>query len=300
MKKLLFALFCLLACVGKAQELDIIVKVDDSRMVTQQTSERAIFRDMEKAMQNFMSNQRWTQDDFRKEERIKCFLTITLQKAPSQNYFEGTAQIKAVRPVYNTTYTTTILSYNDQAFNFGYVQGQPIIYSRNVYTDELSALLCFYAYLILAMDYDSFANKGGEKYVEEAFNIRNMIPNPSGTGWDSRGGNTINRYWIAENLQNQQMIPAREAFYNYHFKGLDQFLKDPEKSRQEVIKVLEAFDGVNKLKPASVYNNIFFDAKGLEIMMMFAPTSPDVRKKVHTLLVRLDPNKAPQYGKLME
>jgi phosphoserine phosphatase len=96
------------------------------------------------------------------------------------------------------------------------------------------------------------------------------------------------------------MIPFREAIYSYHLLGLDNFLKDSEKARQEILKVLEVIDGVNKLKPAAVYMNIFFDAKGLEIMQAFQPAPLEVRKKVHSFLVRLDPNKAPQYGKLIE
>lgn len=301
MRTLFFLLVCcaLFASVGKAQELLMKVDVISTQLTTNQATEKTIFVDMQRAIQSFVNNQRWTSDDFRKDEQIECFLSITLTEAPSQNYFKATAQLRAVRPVYNTSFKTPILSYIDRNFEFGYTQGQQLIYAKNIFTDDLSSMLAFYANVILAMDYDSFSKGGGAQYAEEAFNIVNIAQGSANAGW-KRQGSTINRYWLAENLQSQQMIPFREAIYNYHLLGLDNFLKNPEKAREEILKVLEVIDGVNKLKPAAVYMNIFFDAKGLEIMNIFLPTPLEMRKKVHSFLTRLDPNKAPQYSKLIE
>lgn len=292
--------YLLLAYVGKAQELKMKVTVDVQNLNTQQAAEKSVIKaDLEKAIPNFMNTFKWTKDDFKKEEQIECNLLITLLKSPSQNVFEGMATLTAMRPIYNTTHKSRILEYIDRTFNFGYVQGQPLIYAQNVFTDDLSSMLAFYANVILAMDYDSFSKGGGAQYAEEAFNIVNIAQGSGNAGWN-RQGSTINRYWLAENLQSQQMIPFREAIYAYHLLGLDTFLKDPEKSRQEIFKVLEIIDGVNKLKPSAVYTNIFFDAKGVELISVFQPAPFELRKKVHNLLVRLDPNKATQYNKLLE
>ena len=293
--------YLLLAYAGKAQELKMTIVVDVQNLTTQQATEKNTLKaDLEKAVQNFMNTFKWTKDDFKKEEQIECNLKITLTKSPAQNVFEGIATLTAMRPTYNTTHKSLILQYIDRLFNFSYVQGQPLIYAKNVFTDDLSSMLAFYANVVLAMDYDSFSRGGGAQYAEEAFNIVNIAQGSGNAGWN-RQGSTINRYWVAENLQSQQMISFREAIYNYHLLGLDTFVKDPEKSRQEILKVLETIDGVNKLKPSAVYTNIFFDAKGSELVAMFKPATFEIRKKVHNLLVRLDPNKASVlYNKLIE
>ncbi len=301
MKNYIFILACLLlAYVGKAQELQMKVFVDVTQMQTQQASEKGVLKtNLERTIKNFVNTFKWTKDEFRKEEQIKCELKITLTKSPAQNIFEGNAVVRAFRPIYNTTHESLTIMYIDRFFNFNYMPEQPLIYAKNVYTDDLSSMLAFYANVILAIDYDSFSKGGGAQYAEEAFNIVNIAQGSGNNGW-SRQGNTLNRYWLAENLQSQQMIPFREAFYSYHLLGLDTFLKDPEKARQEIYKSLEAIDAVNKLKPSAVFTNIFFDAKGLEIVNIFLPTPLEMRKKVHNFLVRLDPNKAGTYNKLLE
>lgn len=296
---LFFLLICSFPCLLQAQELKVDVKVNYSQLATNQATEKSIFSDMEKAIISFMNNQKWTNDDFKKEEQIKCNLLITLTKTTAQNAFEATAQLQASRPVYNTNHQTPLLSFIDKSFNFGYVAGQQLIYSKNIYNDDLSSMLAFYANVVLAMDYDSFSKGGGAIYAEEAFNIVNIAQGSGNNGW-TRSGSTMNRYWLAENLQSQQIIPFREALYTYYVEGMDIFLKDSDKARENILKALEVIDGVNKLKPSAVYTNIFFDVKGSELISIFQPAPLETRKKAHHFLLRLDPNKANLYNKLIE
>jgi len=282
-----------------AQELLMKVIVNATQMKTNQATDKAIFADMENVFKNFLNTFKWTNDDFKKGEQITGNLLITITDAPTQNVFHATAQLQASRTIYNTNYSSPVLNFIDRTFNFAYVQGQPLIYAQNIYTDDLSSMLAFYANVILAMDYDSFSKGGGAKYAEEVFNIVNIAQGSGNAGW-ARSSTTINRYWLAENLQSQQMIPFREGLYKYHFLGLDSFLKDPDKARGSILEVLETIDGVNKLKPSAIYTNIFFDAKGLELIAIFKPAPLEMRKKVHNFLLRLDPNKAVQYNKLIE
>lgn len=298
MKKHLFGIFFfLIAFQLPAQELNCKVTIDSKRLTTQQVSEKAIFDDMQKAINNFMNNTDWTTDDFRPEERIDCDLLITLTQAPSQNQFSATAQIRAVRPVYNTTLKSTLISYNDREVNFRYVQGNPLIFNKNNFSDNLTSMLAFYAYTILALDYDSFSKGGGNPYVETVFNIVNTAQSSGENGW--RQGTTVqSRYWISENLISQQMLPFREAFYKYHRLGLDKYLASPSEARQQILEALEDISKVNKIKPAAALTNIFFDVKGNEIVNIFKDASPEIRKQVRDMLVLLDPNKAQLYDKL--
>jgi hypothetical protein len=282
----------------RAQELICLVTVDANRMETGQVSERQIFNDLQKAITNFMNNQKWTRDEYRNGEQIRCQLNITIRKSPSQNVFEATAQIKSTRPVYNTSYETTLVNFNDQAFNFNYVQGQPMIFNENSFTDNLTQMLAYYAYLVLAVDYDSFSKGGGNPYVEKLFNITNIAASANaGAGWN-RTANQVNRYWISENLLSQQFIPFRETIYKYHRLGLDTYLLDPDKSREVIFECMQTIGEVNKLKPSSAFLNIYFDAKYVEIVQMFKDAPTELKRKLRDAVAIVDPVHMNEYNKL--
>lgn len=290
------SLFILFFTVGfsNAQELNCRVKIDSRQLLTFQAAERVIFTELEKDISNFMNNNKWTNDDYQVNERINCDILITLRTSAVQNSFEGFAQVRSTRPVYGTNLETVLLNYNDQTFNFQYVQAQPLIFNINSFVNNLTSILAFYAYVILAMDYDSFSKEGGSRLVEQAYNVANIAQQSGDGGW-VRGTETRNRYWLSENLFSQQMLPFRQAIYLYHRQGLDIFLSDPDKARQNILESLKLMRDVNKLKPSAVLNNIYFDAKGSEIVNIFREASPAIRKEVYQLLTTLDPNKATLY-----
>ena len=300
-KKFLF-LFLLILNIPfglSAQELKFNVFIDSQKLVTQQSSETEIFDDLQKSISNFLNNQQWTPDEFKKGEQISCNLVITLTESPTQNSFRGTAQIQSTRTIYNTNYESNLLLYVDRDFNFNYVEAQPLIFNVNSFTDNLTSILAFYVYVVLALDYDSFEENGGAPYVENAFNIANIAQQSSESGW-RRGQSTLNRFWLAENLNAQQMIEFRKAIYDYHRAGLDRFMIDADSSRQVILGSLEKISEVNRLKPSAVLTNIFFDAKYNEIVNIFQEATPELKKKVHTLLIRLDPGHREKYDELLE
>ncbi|MCS6820730.1 MAG: DUF4835 family protein [Microscillaceae bacterium] len=280
------------------QELNCKVTIDINQLQTNQATERQIFKEMETLIAGFLNNREWTTDKFEPEERIECRLQITLTQMPSPTNFTAIAQFQVLRPVYNTNYETLLLSYVDREFQFQYIQSQPLEYNPNVFTGNLAALLAFYANLALAMDYDSFAKRGGDRYVEQMFNIVNFSQSAAEPGW-RRAGDSRNRYWLTENLNNQQFYPLREAIYEYHRHGLDIFLINPEKARENILKALRKIDEVNKIRPATVLINVFFDTKGLELVNIFSQATDKQKMEAHTLLTRLDPGKADMYNRLI-
>ncbi|NJO00721.1 MAG: DUF4835 family protein [Bacteroidia bacterium] len=282
-----------------AQEIECQVVIDSEQLITQQTAERAIFDDLQKAISNFINNNKWTDDNFGKGEQIKCYLEITLRESPTQNVFQGNAQLRASRPIYNTTYESNLITFIDQDFQFRYVQGQPLIFNINSFSDNLTSMLAFYVYVVLAMDYDSFAQDGGNPYVEQAFNIVNVAQGASEPGW-RRSQSTTNRFWLIENLNSQQMIPFREAIYKYHRQGLDTFLLDAAKSRQVILDVIKTIQAVNRLKPSAVFTNIFFDSKHQELFSIFKEAPAEMRQEVRDMLVTLDPGHTARYDELLK
>ncbi|GAB4403981.1 MAG: hypothetical protein OHK0053_29210 [Microscillaceae bacterium] len=282
-----------------AQELICNVIVDSKQLITDQTAERSLFDELQKAINGFLNNQKWTNAEFKKGEQINCNLVITLTESPVQNVFRATAQIQSTRPIYNTNYESNLLSFIDRDFNFRYTPGQPLIFSPTTFTNNLTSMLAFYAYVVLAMDFDSFSETGGNPYIEQAFNIVNIAESSGETGWRRNQGNR-NRYWLAENLNSQQMLPFRKGLYQYHRLGMDYFLIDPGKARQEILKALEGILETNKLKPSAVLTNIFFDAKNQELVNIFREASEEARQQIHRIATQLDPTNTEKYNQLLK
>jgi hypothetical protein len=201
----------LLVTKSNAQELSFYVNIDASQIPDMQSF---VLDDMKSTITNLLNNRNWTEDEFKPEERIKCNLVISIVSQPSQYTYTATAQVQVSRPVYGTTYETTLLNYFDKQFNFELIPGQPLNYNENIFNSRLTSLLSFYAYVALSVDYDSFGKLSGSKYTEKALNIANIAKESAGEGWNASDPN--NRGALIENLNSQQLIPFREGNYTFH------------------------------------------------------------------------------------
>ena len=203
-----------------AQELNCSVKVNAQK---RQLVDPKVYETLEQTIREFMNSTKWTDDFFQTEERINCNILLTIQEELSATSFSADLAIQASRPVFNSDYETAILNHIDKEVTFSYEEFQPLIFSRNTYNDNLSAVLSFYAYVILGLDYDSFSLFGGEPYLQAAQEIINNVPSSAAAankGWRSVDGNR-NRFWIAENLLSPRIREFRETWYQYHRHGLD-------------------------------------------------------------------------------
>jgi Domain of unknown function (DUF4835) len=289
-----------IANISFAQELNMKVTVDYSQLqVNQQRGETQVFEQMQNAMMDFLNGRRWTNDNFNADERIQGNMVITLKQASANGDYTGNATFQVNRPVYGTTYESPLYRFIDRNFNFSYLPTKPINYNDNAYTDNLTSMLAFYAYSALALDYDSFEKTGGNPFIQKIYNIANLAQSGSGdAGWDGR--DVRNRYALAENLQNQQMMPFREGFYNYHRLGLDNFLNKPDETRKLILNYLNDVKTVNQLKPSAVLTSGFFDTKSEELINIFAEASRDDRQKAYNFLINLDPTKTEVYKRLLK
>ena len=283
----------------KAQELNCTVMLNYDQLFAQQNTDASNLTQLKNVISDFMNARRWTNDNFNPEERINCKLNINLLRSVAQGSYEANTQLIVSRPVFGTTYETVVFSYVDRNFNFNYLPNNPMYFNENAYTDELTQTLAFYAYIILAADYDSFSKQGGTPYVQRAFQIANLVPSSGGAGWKS-SGDRRNRYWLMENLMDQQITPFREGLYNYHRLGLDTFIENSPAARRQLMNVLNTIQQVNILKPSSVIINSFFDAKGEEFYKIMREAPKDERQKAFNLLSQLDPGKTEMYRKLIK
>jgi hypothetical protein len=313
MKKIYFA--CLLAClvlwcslVGSpavfAQEFRCNVLINAQQVETQ---ERGIIDALQNSIQRFMNETRWTNEDFKAEERIKCNIAITLltnegEASRSTNVAQGnyvaTVQVQYTRPVYGGTYDSQVFDYLDANFTFTHQPNQPLIFTENANANNLTALLAYYAYTMLALDFDTFAEKGGSPYVEKMINIVNNSQQ-SGNGWDNR--NNRNRYWLSENMNSPQFLQFREALYMYHLQGLDVFHKNAEEGRKKVAEAIAKIRAVNKLRPAdALLIDMFVRAKRNEIIQIFSQGKPEQARQVGESMMQIDPQNSNLYQVLMK
>jgi hypothetical protein len=304
---ILFSFIIISFRVNGQGEILCVVNIDVSPNVQLQTADKAYLADAKTAMTNLMNNTKWTTDVFTQDERIRCNLFITVTDISGQGIFAATAQIQSSRPIYGTAYESEILNFFDKKFNFQYSQQQIVTFNENTYNSNLTSLIGFYAYVIIALDYETFAKLGGQTYVEKARSVANIaygnmsneLAVPGMDAWDPNESNN-NRYWLAENLNHQQMIPFREGLYSYHRLGLDKYLETPEQARTEILGALTKIKAVNSIKPYSVLIRSYFTAKSAELINIFTDGTPEVKQSAVDLLRSLDPLNGEKYNAILK
>ncbi|MFZ1808072.1 MAG: DUF4835 family protein [Cyclobacteriaceae bacterium] len=282
----------LLVFIGSAtvllgQELNFKVVVNAEQV---QTTDRAIFKDMERAFANFLNTRKWTNDSYKNYEKINGTLFLNITKMPSIGSFTANAQITSARPVYNTNYESVLLNFADREWEFEYIESLPLEYNDNTYISNLTSMLAFYAYIVLGMDYDSFSDLGGTPYFQRALTVVNNAQPSNRPGWQALGSNR-NRYALIENLNNPQMVELRKNTYRYHRQALDTFEKTPDQSRTVVLTVLKNLKTVWTTYPNAIFVVSFFDTKANELVNIFSDGNLSVRREAYDILNSVDPKR---------
>ena len=294
-KLLLFAqLLCLFALPLQAQELNCQVRINTQKL---QTVDPSVFETLQQTIQEFMNSTKWTNDVFDNTERIDCNILLTIQEELSPTRFKADLAIQATRPVFNSNYQTPLLNHIDRELSFTYEQYQPLRFSRNNFNDNLSAVLSFYTYVILGMDYDSYGLYGGEPYYQIANEILTSIPQAATatySGWQSQDGNR-NRFWIIENLLSPRIRPYREAMYNYHRYALDVMSDDAQSGRAVMSQSINVLQDVFQNYPNAMILQMFVNAKSDEVIEVFKRGTPDEKNTIIRVMSRIDASNAAQY-----
>jgi len=279
----------------QAQELQATVSINTPLL---QKTDPQVFKQLEIAMTEFLNSQRWTDEDYEQEERILVNISLNITDELTANEFKGDLIIQSSRPVYGGDYQSVMVSNVDKGIQFTYEQFQPLQFSENLFIDNLSSILSFYAYIIIGMDYDSFSPFGGDDYFQAANDIVNIVPNNLTSkykGWRSLDGNQ-NRYWAIENLLNPRMRPIRQSNYDYHRLGLDMMHKDVEAGKSVMLKAIEAVGVVNKAQVNSMLVTMFADAKGPEIIEVFKEGTTQQKSQVKKVMSKMDPANSSKYN----
>lgn len=287
----------LLSLLG-AQELLPVVNIQAPGI---QGIDRTLLQQLQRDITQYLSTNRFSEDVFAPNERIKCLINIVITGLPSPTRFEGTMQVQAIRPVYMSTYETLTFNFNDPEFRIEYSATQTLQFSENTYLDNLTALLNFYAYMILGADYDSFGPEAGMPFFQKAQQMLNLAAaNSAEPGWQPGGNFLRSRYWLLENLLNSSYKVYHTLIYRYHRDGLDKMYKDPTAAREVLLEVLQGMVKFSQENPNSTLIRLFVDAKSTELMQIFRKSTPEQKQRFVAAMRLLDPNNLSVYENLLQ
>ncbi len=300
MRRLAILFFCQWAVMlASAQELQMRVTVNHSQI---QGSDASVFDNLQSTLEQFVNERQWTDLQFQKNERIQCNLNITVTKyIREENKFECSAMIQANRPVYNSTYNTTIYNNKDNDFHFEYAEFDQLNYNDETIDNQLTALIAYYAYLIIGLDLDSFAPLGGNDVLQRCMYLVNNAQNLGFPGWKSFE-DSRNRFAIINDYLDEAMKPFRQLQYDYYRKGLDEMANNAERGRTEITSALE--DNLKKAhadKPLSLLPQIWLDYKKDEIANIYKGKGTQKEKEsLYDLLMSINASQANVWDKVKQ
>jgi hypothetical protein len=293
-------IFCTLSSRG--QEIQARFTVIANRVSTQ--VDKKVFQTLQTALTNFLNNRRWTTDVYKPNEKIQCNFLLNIDQDLGSNVYKGKLTVQAARPVYNTTYDSPIINFLDDNITFRYVEFQPVEFNENrvqgndPLAANITAVLAYYVNIILGLDYNSFLLRGGDAYLQKAWNIVNNAPeNKDISGWKSFDG-LRNRYWLAENLNNNRFALIHDALYAYYRSGMDIFYENEDAGRNGILNCLNFLNTINTENPNSMVLQFFFQGKSKELIKVFSKATEDQKTRAKDLLTKLDITNSAAYKEL--
>jgi hypothetical protein len=296
MKKLsLYIAFICLSYAASAQDLNARVEVLSPKI---QSTNKRIFTELETAMKDFLNGRKWCGDPVSPQERFECSFVLNVTSWDGNSTFSGELQVQSSRPVFNSSYNSTLFLLSDKDIDFTYDQGQTIDYTDQTFTSNLSSIMAFYAYIIVGMDYDTFSRYGGSPYFSLAQNIVTLAQTSSYKGWKAFDNNNVSRYWLAENLNNKAYAPLRSFMYDYHRNGLDIMADNAGKGVKVIAALLPTLSQIDRTRLGAMYPLIFFTAKSDEFVSIFSRADSQDRIAAMNILNQADPANGNKYGTL--
>lgn len=298
MRKLLFVSILILMSLTQLQGQELRCAVQVVAPSVQGTN-RNVFQTLRETIYEFMNNQQWTSHVYENSERIECTFHFTIDEVIGVDQFKGSLQVQARRPVYNSAYSTTTLNLKDNNVDFRYGEYESLVFNKNNVESNLVGILAYYANIVLGYDYDTFSAEGGTPYFEEAERIVGMMQNARESGW-KQFESRQNRYWLVDNLLEEDHRPLRECYYEYHRNGLDIMSEDPEEGRANIAESLDLLQDVYRTDPSSYALQVFFDAKHQELVKVFSESFSMEKAEVVNILTEINPTNSDSYEKLLK
>ena len=293
---ILAAIALMLSSVTTAQELNCKVKILHSQVQGTNTS---VFETLETALNEFMNNRSWTELQFSEVERIECTFNITIKTYDvEENRFTGELLFQSSRPVFNSAYNTTVFSMKDNDFSFTYKEFDQLDFNENMLDNNLTAMLAYYAYLIIGMDLDTMSPLGGTDILRKAELVVNNAQSMSEPGWKTFD-DPKNRHGIINDYLESSMEPFRQLQYKYHREGLDEMSNNVDRGRNAITEAIAMLNEAHKNKPLSMLPQIFTDYNRDEIVNIYSGHGTAKEKEeVYNILSELNASQNRQWQKI--
>lgn len=288
------AIFFLVVISTEAQELNATVTVISDKI---SGSNRQVFKTLERSLTEFVNQKKWTNKNYKPQERIQCAFTITLDERTSSNEFKGTLQVQSSRPVYNSTYITPIFNFKDNDISFRYTEFENFQFNPNGFDSNLVSIVAFYIYTILGIDGDTFAMNGGTEYYNAAENVVNQAQQGGYAGWTSIT-NGATRYKLITDILSNAFVNYRKALYTYHIEGLDVFFDDKSEGKSKIEASIKMLKNIYSRRPNALLIRTFMDAKADEIVDVFSGGPRMDVNQIRDDLQRMSPVNSSKWDKI--
>ena len=297
----IFLFFFLISASASAHSQELKARVSVASNRVNSSVDKKAFQTLQTALNNFVNNTKWTNDNYTQDEKIDCSFLLNLQSTDEPNVYKASLTIQSGRPVFNSSYVSPVINYKDNDVTFKYVEFQQLEFNEtrvsgtDALVSNLTAVFAYWIDMIIGWDYDSFSPRGGNPYFQRAQNIVNNAPEGRNiSGWKAFDG-TRNRYWLAENLLNSKYTIFHDAIYNYYRMGLDKLYDQEAVARAQILNVLNMLNSFNTDNPNTMILQFFFQSKTQEMIQIFSKATPPDKAKALDFLIHLDVSSATKY-----
>jgi hypothetical protein len=278
--------------------MNCIVSVSSQQI---EGTDKRVFETLQNAIYEFVNNRKWTNYNFRVEERIECTILITINQRLTADEFSGNINLVLRRPVLNTAYNSVLLNYIDKGFQFRYTEFQPLDYNDGTFTSNLTSVLAYYTYMYLGLYFDSYSQNGGQAFFVKAQDVVTSAQNTSEPGWKAFDG-THNRYWMVENFLNPSNSALRDFYYKFHRLGLDQMYEKVDAGRDNCTQTLDGIKTLYNTKPDLFALQLIIDAKRDEFINIYSDqrVPPTEKVTVVNIFKEIDPANGSKYQAILD
>jgi len=280
----------LVTTMAVAQELNCNIQINSDQIIG---SNKSVFNTLQKSMSEFLNNRRWTELTFTNTEKIECTMTVIVKKVDGDN-FTCEVQVQSRRPVFNSSYYTTLFNFRDNTYNFQYKEFDLLELNVNTITSNLTAVLAYYAYLIIGYDMDSYSRLGGTPYFLAAEAIVNSAQAANLDGWKAFESDK-NRYALINNLTDEAFKKFRNYFYEYHRLGLDEMSQNATNARARIVSGIPVLRDANRARPSAIVIASFMDAKTDELINILSKATEAEKKEAVEILTDVRPTQADKF-----
>jgi hypothetical protein len=292
MKKIIVSLFfCAAVLQVLAQDFQCAISIN-SQKISGTNYEK--FNNLQQELYKFVNDRKWCQYTLKMDERIECSILITLDSHAGDEY-RASMTLQLQRPVFRSSYKSTVLNFQDKSVQFKYVDGDPLEYAEGSNLSQLTSLVAFYLNLFLAVDFDTFSPNGGGPYFTKCQDILNLNQQGAEIGWKSFESGQNNRYWLMENFTNTAYSKFRDFLYQYHRLGLDVMADTPDVGRANILEAVRLLQQVNQQRSALYLMTIFVQTKQQEIINIFKEGTPTEKQQIIQIMKQIDPSNATKY-----